>query len=405
MKFDKIALHWQILAALIAAIPFGFFFREYVPYISWLGEIFLRGLKMVVIPLVFFSMISGVTNIGATGNLGKIGLKTMVYYISTLLLAATTGLILVNIFKPGIGADLGFTQVLNELDKTHHNFKDILIGIIPENIIAELAKGNTLAVIFFGIIFGVFINKLKERQRTLLTDFFNGGFDVIMGITQFIIRFAPLGIFGIVAYQVASQKDILSVGLRLGQYMLVVIGGLFIHALITLPVIMYFIGRINPLKQFRGVSNALITAFSTASSNASLPVAMQCVEEKCGVSKKISSFTLPLGATINMNGTALYEIVVAMFIAQAYGIHLNLGQQIIAALCATLAAIGAAGIPMAGLVTISIVLSAIGLPLEGIGLILAVDRPLDMLRTTVNVWADTAVASIIAKSEGEELKV
>jgi proton glutamate symport protein len=405
MKFPKIPLHWQILLALILAIPFGYFFRDYVPYISWLGEIFLRALKMVVIPLIFFSMISGVTNIGAGGNLGRIGLKTILYYIGTLLLATFTGLLLVNLFKPGVGADLGFSQTVTELASTKHSFKDILIGIIPENIVLELSKGNTLAVIFFGIIFGVFINQLKDKQRNVLTDFFNGGFDVMMGITQFIIRFAPLGIFGIVAFQAAAQKDLLSVGLRLGQYMLVVIGGLFIHALITLPIIMYVMGRINPVKHFRGVSNALITAFSTASSNASLPVAMQCVEENCGVSKKISSFTLPLGATINMNGTALYEIVVAMFIAQAYGIHLTIGQQLVAVLCATLAAIGAAGIPMAGLVTMSIVLSAVGLPLEGIGLILAVDRPLDMLRTTVNVLADTVVATIIAKSEGEVLKV
>jgi len=405
MKFIKIPLHWQILFALLMAIPFGYYFHDYVPYVSWLGELFLRALKMVVIPLILFSMISGVCNIGSGGSLGRIGLKTILYYIGTLLLAAITGLLMVNLLKPGIGADLGLRQTVTELSNTNHSFKDILIGIIPENIVSELAKGNTLAVIFFGILFGVFINHITENKRIALTDFFNGAFDVIMGITQFIIRFAPLGIFGIVAFQAAAQKDLLSVGLRLGLYMLVVAGGLCIHALITLPLIMYFIGRINPIKHFRGVADALITAFSTASSNASLPVAMQCVEENCGVSKKISSFTLPLGATINMNGTALYEIVVAMFIAQAYGIHLSIGQQAVAVLCATLAAIGAAGIPMAGLVTISIVLSAIGLPLEGIGLILAVDRPLDMLRTTVNVLADTAVASIIAKSEGEELKV
>jgi proton glutamate symport protein len=405
MKLRNLPLHWQILLSLLLAIPFGYFCHNYVPYVSWMGELFLRALKMVVIPLILFSMISGVTNLGSGGNLGRVGLKTILYYIGTLLLATLTGLLLVNFFKPGVGADLGFTQTVTGLSTAKNSLRDILIGIVPENIVAEFARGNTLAVIFFGIIFGVFINSLREKQKTVLTDFFSGAFDVMMAITQFIIKFAPFGIFGIVAFQSAAQKDLLSVGLRLGQYMLVVISGLGIHALVTLPLIMFFIGRVNPVKHFRAVSNALITAFSTASSNASLPVSMQCVEENCGVSKRISSFTLPLGATINLNGTALYEIVSAMFIAQAYGIHMTIPQQLMAVLCATLAAIGAGGIPMAGLVTMSIVLTAVGLPLEGIGLILAVDRPIDMLRTTVNVLADTAVASIIAKSEGEILKV
>lgn len=400
----KIALHWQILIALVLAVPFGIFLKEYVNWISWLGDIFLRALKMVVIPLILFSMISGVANIGSGSSLGRIGLKTFLYYIGTLLLAAGTGLFLVNLMKPGAGAELGFTQTVNGLGHSA-SFKDLLTGIIPENIFAELAKGNTLPVIFFGILFGVFVTRLKDKQRALMTDLFNGAFDTMMLITHFIIRFAPLGVFGIVAYQAASQKDLAEVAIRLGRYMLVVISGLAIHALITLPLIMYFVGKVNPVKHYRAVSSALLTAFSTASSNATLPLAMECVEQNCGVSKKISSFTLPLGATINMNGTALYEIVVAMFIAQAYGIHLTVWQQLIAVITASLAAIGAAGIPMAGLVTMTIVLSAVGLPLEGIGLVLAVDRPLDMLRTSVNVLADTAVASIVAKSEGEELKV
>ena len=401
----RFKLHWQILIALILAIPFGILFREYVHWISWFGELFLRGLKMVVIPLIFFSMVSGVTNIGSGANLGRIGMKTLLYYIGTLFLAAFTGLVLVNLVKPGVGADLGLKQAVTGLAATTGSVKDILLSIVPENIFSDLAKGNTISVIFFGILLGIFINQLKDRQRTLMSDLFSSAFDVMMLITQFIIRFAPLGIFGIVAYQAAMQKNLPEVAFRLGKYMLVVISGLMVHALITLPLVMLIVGRVNPVKHYRAVSAALLTAFSTASSNATLPVAMQCVEENCGVSKRISSFTLPLGATINMNGTALYEIVVAMFIAQAYGIELTFWQQLFAVLCATLAAIGAAGIPMAGLVTMTIVLSAVGLPLEGVGLILAVDRPLDMLRTSVNVLADTAVASIVAKSEGETLLV
>jgi proton glutamate symport protein len=401
----KIKLHWQILIALLLAIPFGIIFKDYVPVVSWVGELFLRALKMIVIPLILFSMISGVTNIGATGNLGRVGFKTLLYYLGTLLVAGFTGLLLVNLVSPGAGADIGLHEKISDLGLQQRSIKDILVGIIPENIFKDLANGNTLSVIFFGILFGVFIHKLNEGSRKLMTDFFNSAFDVMMLITQFVIRFAPIGIFGIVAFQVSTQANPLEVGKRLLVYMLVVICGLLIHALITLPMIMYFIGKVNPIKHINAVSSALLMAFSTASSNATLPVAMNCVEENCGVSKRISSFTLPLGATINMNGTALYEIVAAMFIAQAYGIHLTLWQQVVAVVCAALAAIGAAGIPMAGLVTMTIVLSAVGLPLEGVGLILAVDRPLDMMRTAVNVLADTVVASMVAKSEGENLKV
>ncbi len=401
----KIALHWQILIALVVGIPFGLLLKDYVPWISWAGDVFLRALKMVVIPLILFSMISGVTNIGSSGNLGRVGLKTILLYAGMLLVASATGLILVNIIKPGVGANIGLQESISTLGLQQRSIKDILIGIIPDNVIMAMAQSNTLSVIFFGILFGIFINQLSEKYRLQMTDFFAGAFDVMMLITQFIIRFAPLGIFAIVAYQVASQSDPLAVGKKLLVYMGVVTVGLVIHAVISLPLIMYFFARVNPFKQYKGVGAAWLMALSTASSNATLPVAMQCAEENCGVSKKISGFTLPLGATINMNGTALYEIVAAMFIAQAYGIELTIGQQIIAVITAALAAIGAAGIPMAGLVTITIVLTAVGLPLEGVGLILAVDRPLDMLRTSVNILADTTVASMIAKTEGEPVKV
>jgi proton glutamate symport protein len=401
----KLALHWQILIALVLGIPFGILLKDYVPWISWAGDLFLRALKMVVIPLILFSMISGVTNIGASGNLGRVGLKTMLSYVGMLLVASTTGLLLVNIFRPGVGANIGLHESISSLGLQQRSIKEILLDIVPDNVVHALASGDTLSVIFFGILFGVFISKLPEKPRVLMTDFFNGAFDIMMLITQFIIKFAPLGIFGIVAYQVSVQTDPVAVGKRLLIYMGVVTGGLLIHAIISLPLIMYIFAKVNPVKHYKGVSSAWLMALSTASSNATLPLAMQCVEENCGVSKKISGFTLPLGATINMNGTALYEIVAAMFIAQAYGIHLTLGQQIIAVVTAALAAVGAAGIPMAGLVTITIVLTAVGLPLEGVGLILAVDRPLDMLRTSVNILADTTVASMIAKTEGEPVKV
>lgn len=401
----KIALHWQILIALVLAVLFGIFFDDQVHYVDWMGTIFLRALKMVIIPLVLSSIISGVTNIGNAENLGRLGLKTISYYVLTSTLAILTGLILVNIFKPGVGADLNLTREV-QLGIEGGTLRDTLIGIIPENIFSVFSdNGQMLSVIFFAILFGFFITKAPGKSQRILTDFFNAAFDVMMKVTLFIIRFTPLGIFGLVAEKVAEQDDLGALVESLGLYMLVVIMALSVHAVITLPTLVRVIGRVNPWKHFKALQTPLITAFSTSSSNATLPLTIQAVEENDGVSNKISSFTLPLGATINMDGTALYECVAVMFIAQAYGIDLSIGQQLIVVITALLASIGAAGIPMAGLVMITIILTAVGLPLEGVGLILAVDRLLDMFRTATNVWSDSCGAVIIAKSEGEVLKV
>jgi Na+/H+-dicarboxylate symporter len=239
----------------------------------------------------------------------------------------------------------------------------------------------------------------------VLKEFFTAVFEVMMKVTLFVIRFTPFGIFGIVAKTVADQEDLGGLVTSMGLYMLTVILALAIHAMITLPVIVKYIGKANPLKHFKNMTTPLLTAFSTSSSGATLPLTIQAVEEKSGVSNKISSFTLPLGATVNMDGTALYECIAAIFIAQAYGVELSFVQQIIIVFTALLASIGAAAIPMAGLVMITVILTAVGLPLEGVGLILAVDRILDMFRTATNVWSDSCGAVVIAKSEGESLKV
>ncbi len=266
-----------------------------------------------------------------------------------------------------------------------------------------------LSIIFFAILFGFFITKVDEKPRILITDMFNAALDVIMKITLFIIMFTPLGIFSITAKVIAQQiqmgNQISEVISRLGLYVLTVLIGLLIHGLITLPLAVKVLGRVNPVKHLKNMITPLLTAFSTSSSSATLPLTMKAVEFEDGVSNKVASFTLPLGATINMNGTALYECVAVMFVAQAYGIDLSFGQQLIVIFTALLAAIGSAGIPMAGLVMMAVVLRAVGLPLEGIGLILAVDRILDMFRTTINVYGDSCCAVIIARSEGETLKI
>ncbi len=404
----KIKLHWQILIALVLAIIFGLFFTGYVKYVTWIGDLFLRALKMIIVPLILTSIISGVANIGGASNLGKLGLKTLAYYLVTSFLAILVGLTMVNVIQPGVGADLGFQKNVQEMGASG-DLGNILLRLIPTNIFDALARADMLAIIFFSILFGYFITKINDNYKNPLINLVNAGFEVMMRLTSFIIKFAPIGIFGIVAGVVAEQAGdkaaLLGIVQRLGLYMSTVLLGLIFHAVITLPSILRFYGKINPWLHFKAMTTPLLTAFSTSSSSATLPLTLETVENEVGVSNKITSFVLPLGATVNMDGTALYEFVAAIFIAQAYGIHLGFVQQFVVVFTALLASIGAAGIPMAGLVMITVVLSSVGLPLEGVGLILAVDRILDMCRTTVNVWSDSCGAAVIAKSEGETLRV
>ena len=401
----NLALYWQILIAFALSVLYGLFFSEHVHLVAWMGDIFIKALKMIIIPLIFTSIISGIANVGSGDNLGRLGFKTIAYYLSTSTAALFTGLVIVNIFKPGVGADLGFANQVEGLGVAKESFGSTLMNIVPDNLFVAMVENQMLSIIFFAILMGFFITKTKEKSQKILLGFFDSLFELIMKITLFVIRFTPYGIFGIVAKQIAENNDLGELFSRLGLFMLVVILALFIHAFIVLPIVLKTIGRVSPIKHFNAMRTPLITAFSTSSSNATLPLTMNAVKKNSGVSTKISSFTLPLGATVNMDGTALYELVAAMFIAQAYGIELTFTEQIIGVLTGLLASIGAAGIPMAGLVMISVVLSAMGLPLEGVGLIIAVDRLLDMFRTTVNVWSDSCGAVIIAKSEGEKLNV
>ena len=401
----NLALYWHILIAFALSVLYGLFFSEHVHLVAWMGDIFIKALKMIIIPLIFTSIISGIANVGSGDNLGRLGFKTIAYYLSTSTAALFTGLVIVNIFKPGVGADLGFANQVEGLGVAKESFGSTLMNIVPDNLFVAMVENQMLSIIFFAILMGFFITKTKEKSQKILLGFFDSLFELIMKITLFVIRFTPYGIFGIVAKQIAENNDLGELFSRLGLFMLVVILALFIHAFIVLPIVLKTIGRVSPIKHFNAMRTPLITAFSTSSSNATLPLTMNAVKKNSGVSTKISSFTLPLGATVNMDGTALYELVAAMFIAQAYGIELTFTEQIIGVLTGLLASIGAAGIPMAGLVMISVVLSAMGLPLEGVGLILAVDRLLDMFRTTVNVWSDSCGAVIIAKSEGEKLNL
>lgn len=405
----SLALHWQILIMLLLGGLFGCFFPHLTKYTNWMGDIFLRALNMVIVPLIFCSISTGVANVGTAENLGRLGMKTMGYYLFSTFIAIVTGFFLVQLIKPGIGADLGLQVPLEDIAVGRESFGQTLINIVPSNVIKAMAEGHMLSIILFAVLVGFFTTRVGEKSRLVIVDLLNAILDVIMKITMFIIRFTPLGVFSIIAKVISQQinlgNNVSEIIGSMGAYFLTVLAGLLIHGFITLPLMLKLIGRVNPLKHLKNMSTVILTAFSTSSSNATLPLTMETVETKDGVSNKIASFTLPLGATINMNGTALYECVAVMFIAQAYGIELTIGQQLVVVFTALLAAIGSAGIPMAGLVMMAVVLNAVGLPLEGIGLILAVDRILDMFRTTINVYGDTCGAVIIAKSEGEQLTV
>jgi len=408
----KIALHWQILIALVLAVIVGVLLGEKSLVFEPMGTIFLNALKMIVVPLIICSIITGIANIGGSDNFGRMGLKTFGYYVTTSLFAILTGLTFVNLIQPGVGAELGLQAADGEWAEALRlkasgspwaTILDLMIRMVPTNPIQAMVEGDMIQVIVFCLLFGYFTTKVGDPYRTLMRNFFEGGFEVMMKLTHLIIAFAPIGIFGLVTKMVATA----GVGAfkNLGMYTLTVLCALGVHACITLPLLLLLIGRVKPAKHFKAMASALMTAFSTSSSSATLPLTIESVEQNSGVSNKVTSFVLPLGATVNMDGTALYECVAAMFIAQAYGIHLGFGQQFIVVFTALLVSIGAAGIPMAGIVMMAVILKAVGLPLEGVGLILAVDRILDMCRTTVNVWSDSCGTVIIARTEGETLKI
>jgi Na+/H+-dicarboxylate symporter len=408
----KLKLHWQIVIAMVLGLLAGIVFQliykgEPTGWIYGLfcsfGTIFIRLLKMVIVPLIFTSIVSGVSSLGG-GSIGRISFKTFSYYFVSSIIAIMIGILLTNLVQPGVGADIPVAKTFDASSvKTPQTPGQILINMIPLNPIEAAATGHMLGIIFFSIFLGIAITKIQLQSREFLKKIFKSSFDAMMKITEYVIKLAPLGVFGLIT-KTASTAGI---GLfkTLALYMITIIAGFLIHMFIVLPLIFYFTTRIHPRYHFKAMTNAMVTAFSTCSSNATLPVTMSNVEKKAGVSNAISSFVLPMGATVNMNGTALYECAGVIFISQVLGMDLSLTQQFLIALTALLSAIGAAGIPAAGVVVIFIVTQAIGFKDTDIGMIigamLAVDRPIDMFRTMVNIFSDSVGTVIIAKSEGE----
>jgi Na+/H+-dicarboxylate symporter len=402
-------LHAQVGIALVAGFLAGVGIRMLVAAgvpaepvgeaIGVVGDIFLRLLKMIIIPLIFTSLVCGVASLGDARSVGRVGLRTILYYTMSTTLAILVGLTLVNVFTPGRYLDIGVAQALPEgLDSTSQSLAQFLLNTVPDNVIGAMARGDVLPVIFFAILFGLFLIRLNGPNVEAVHRVLEGALEVIQALTLAIVKLAPIGIFALLAREVVRSGPELIV--KLLPYFATVGGGLLIHAFVTLPVILLVLGRRNPLEYFRTVLPAVATAFSTASSSATLPLSMECAEKGAGVKRGVSSFVLPLGATVNMDGTALYEAVAALTIAQMYGVGLTVPQQALVLLTALLASVGAAGIPMAGLVMMVVVLEAVGLPIEGIATIIAVDRVLDMMRTSTNVWSDLVGTAVIDRFEG-----
>lgn len=401
--FKKINITGWIFIGIICGILTGWLVGEPALVVTKpLADMFIRLLRMIIIPLIAASLISGISSIGSGEGLGRLGGKTFLYYMTTSIMAIIVGMIIMNAVAPGYGVELN----LGEAPETFTASKSVwdsvyslIQSMVPTNLVKALADGDILPLIFFCILFGIFITQLPQKPRALMTDIFSAFFEVMMKITHLVIMVAPIGIFGLITGVVATTGFDALVPLL--KYFFCILGGLMIHAFITLPLLLKFVGRVNPYRHVKAMGPALLTAFSTASSGATLPLTMERVEHHAGVSNKITSFVLPMGATINMDGTALYEAAAVLFIAQTYGIHLSMVQQIIVVITALAASVATAAIPKASLATIPMIMAAIGVPFEGIAIIQVFDRILDMCRTSVNVWSDSCGAVVIAKTEGE----
>ena len=372
---------------------------------AFAADLFLALLKMLIVPLVLSSIVTGVAGVGSMRDLRRLGGKTFLYYITSSVLAIMLGQLLVNLIRPGEGASLGLSSLAQPGIGTGDSFWGVLQRAVPANVFAALQdNGAMLSIIFFALLLGYFITQAEEPHSTRVKGAFESFFEVMMKMAEGILKLLPYGVFALLVKVTATMGFEPFEALLL--YMLTVASALLLHACVTLPLLLRVIGRMSPTKWAKAMSPALMTAFSTSSSSMTLPVTMRTVEHRGRVSNKVTSFTLPLGATINMDGTALYECIGVIFLAQYYAsagdFVLTFGDQALVVVLALLASIGAAGIPSAGLVMMLTILSALKLPIEGAALLLAVDRPLDMLRTVVNVWSDSCGAAVVARTEGED---
>ena len=448
------ALHWQILLGLLAGAGVGLALGRWgvrahpdgpaaAVTASWtyllaalVGDVFLNGLKLIIVPLVVSSIVLAVAGMGGGAGFGRLGLKTLCYYLATSAVAILIGLALVDLFSPGVGSDGRGILVGQDISafagdqaavqtkvggKSAVSFLDVFRQMVPQNVFdAAGDNGQLLGLIVVALVVGYFLARTPGDGPATVLRFIQGVYDLTLKITDLVLRLAPLGVLALLVTTVAEQYAKLAPDARFGAFLTgigifagVAFAALAIHLLVTMSLILIFVARVNPLRHYKAMAPALVTAFSTASSSATLPVTLDCVERRAGVSNRTASFVLPLGATVNMDGTALYECVAAVFICQAFGVHLGFGQQFLVVVTALLTSIGVAGVPAASLVAIIIILQGVqnalppgALPpgvtlVAGLGLLFVFDRPLDMCRTAVNIFSDSVGAVTVARSEGE----
>jgi Na+/H+-dicarboxylate symporter len=400
MKSKNLLLYFM-LGGIFLGIICGWNFGKKMEVVAWIGEMFLDVLKMLVIPLIVSSMIVGIAGLGDIRKVGKTGGITLAYFCGTTALAVMVGMIMVNLIQPGVGVELTTGIPERVAEKVNTGLTDIMKSFVSPNLFEAMVKMDILPIIVFSLLFGGTLTTLGESGKPVIA-FFEGVNLAIMKMVHLIMLISPIGVFALISSKLgaAGGGDMFVAELmKIGKYALTVVSALLIHSVIILAGLLYFLGKRNPWSFFKNTSEALTTAFSTASSSATLPVTMECAIEENRISPKAVQFVLPIGATVNMDGTAMYESVAAIFIAQMMGIELGMMEQVIIFMTATLAAIGAAGIPEAGLVTMVMVLQSVGLPLEGIGMLLSIDWFLDRCRTTVNVWGDSVGCAVVAALE------
>jgi len=395
----KMKMNTQIFLAIVLGVLTGLYATEFGLLVSPIGDVFLSLLKMIVIPLVLTSIVMGIVSLGDIKNLGKLGGWTALFFVVTTVISSAIGLVAATVFSPGKGhvLDIGSQGVATAVQPA--SIIDLIVDIVPQNVFKAMADGSILPVIFFAMVLGTALISIGDRGKAFV-DMIDGFNEILLKIVDWIMMVAPIGIFALIASLIArtGMEAFKPVALYVGT----VLFGLGVHAFLVLPMIVIVLGKRSPIQFFRDLSPALAMAFSTSSSVATLPITMDCLKKRSSLSQRVVGFVCPLGATVNMDGTALYQLVAAVFIAQVYGITLTPLHLATILFTAVMASIAAAGIPGAGLITMVIIFNSVGIPIEGLGLILAVDRILDMCRTTVNVYSDSVGALVISRTGSKE---
>ena len=417
MKAIKLALHWQMGIALILGASLGFIFCD--SYSVWgnvingCGDIFLHAINMIVIPLVFLSTVLGISTMTDTKSMGRIAVKTFLYFIVTAVLAAVVGVIVTDVLRPGYGThktEVDAGEIMKKVESAESStLMDKIVDIVPSNIFEAFSSGNILPIIFFSLLLGYFITKIHANRQATINNVFESFNEAIMVLTNFIIRFAPLGIFAIVMVLVGKQASDLGAlkecFRNFAFFVIVVWISLIVMGGIVLPIMVGLMAKVSPIKHLKQIYSALMVAFSTSSSYSALPLIISDAKEKMGVSNNIASFTVPLGITFNKIGTIVYECVAVIFVAQAVGMDLTAAQQVSLIGASIVTVLGAPSVPMAGVITLAVLLAAMGLPTDYIGMFMAIDILCDMPKTLLNAYSVSCSAIIVARSEGENLKI